>query len=75
MALPYGSKMMDQRRLKITKVPKPYRGSTRGHQPSLRLCGEWLRKAGFLEGDTVTIQVEDGRLTVIRETAPCTYTS
>jgi hypothetical protein len=34
---------------------------------SLRLSGDWLRKAGFAPGDRVAVEVTLGRLTIRRE--------
>ncbi|WP_345122606.1 SymE family type I addiction module toxin [Hymenobacter antarcticus] len=33
---------------------------------SLHLCGDWLRNAGFVPGDVVSVEVTLGRLTITR---------
>jgi hypothetical protein len=32
--------------------------------PHLRLTGEWMRRAGFYEGDSVSIIIDRGALTI-----------
>ena len=37
--------------------------------PQLRLSGEWLRQAGFAEGDRVNVLTENGKLIIVKEVA------
>ena len=37
------------------------------HFPKCTLVGAWLRTAGFEVGDRVTVEVEEGKLTVIKQ--------
>lgn len=34
--------------------------------PMIRLRGQWLKRAGFREGDALRIEVQDGRLVLTR---------
>lgn len=34
--------------------------------PCVRLCGLWLRRAGFSIGQRIRVEVSDGRLTIVR---------
>ena len=36
-------------------------------RPFLRLCGDWLARAGFNSGDRVRVEVSEGRLVITRE--------
>lgn len=38
--------------------------------PMIRLRGRWLLHAGFREGDTLRIEVEEGRLVLTRPANP-----
>lgn len=52
----------------VTKTRQYLRGAqTRTYKlrfPMLRLCGTWLHEAGFHPGRPITIEVQDGRLTI-----------
>lgn len=42
--------------------------STERQVPHLRLTGEWMERAGFRPGDSVTVELEEGRLTISLKT-------
>jgi len=48
----------------MRKVTVTYRFDNRGCVPMIRLCGKWLKTAGFEEGNLVHVDVADGRLTL-----------
>ena len=37
--------------------------------PAIRLCGQWLKTAGFDIGDPVLVKCEDGKLIITPDTA------
>ena len=37
--------------------------------PAIRLCGQWLKAAGFDIGDPVLVKCEDGKLIITPDTA------
>ncbi len=52
-----------QRQLKVQ--PKYRRNFRNGVTvPEIRLCGQWLKDAGFHSGKNVTVQVEGGKLVI-----------
>jgi hypothetical protein len=56
--------MQDYRKLKVAE--KHVRNKWNEKKvPELKLCGEWLRNAGFEPGDNCTIKVEKGRITIL----------
>lgn len=63
---------MKQRNLKVRKghrdytlKSKPYSGNP--ITPFLLLKGTWLEKAGFTVNTPVSVSVEDGRLSIVRD--------
>jgi hypothetical protein len=38
--------------------------------PMIRLRGQWLKRAGFCEGDALRIEVQDGYLVLTRPEGP-----
>lgn len=40
--------------------------ATESHFPKCTLTGAWLRAAGFEIGDRITVEVEEGKLTVVK---------
>jgi Toxin SymE, type I toxin-antitoxin system len=38
--------------------------------PMIRIRGQWLKRAGFCEGDGIRIEVQDGRLVLTRPQGP-----
>jgi hypothetical protein len=63
---------MNNRTLKVRKghwdyVPKRTSSSGNRVAPFILLKGLWLEKAGFSVDTPVTITVEDGRLSIVRD--------
>ena len=50
------------RHLKVYSVPKK-----KGYGPQIRLQGNWLQSAGMSVGDTFTVEVDQGKLTIKKD--------
>ncbi|MFT0139545.1 SymE family type I addiction module toxin [Alcanivoracaceae bacterium MT1] len=65
---------MKQRKLKVRKgrryyTPQSQRGKGYPKVPFLLLQGNWLEKAGFGIDTPVSVTVEEGRLSIVRDSS------
>lgn len=59
------SKRFPTRRLKVAAHYKSLHPTLK-ITASLRLTGDWLLEAGFRPGDVASVEVSNGRLTILR---------
>ena len=52
------------RRLTVSRIYQTRSSGPGVRAPMIRLTGKWLEEAGFAAGETVTVQVEQGRIVV-----------
>lgn len=50
------------KKIKTGSLYRQTRQNTEKSVPFIRLSGEWLKKIGFYEGNTVSIEFEHGKL-------------
>lgn len=58
--------MQNQKNQRQLKVYPKHRRNFRKDVivPEIRLCGQWLKQAGFNSGKTVSVQIENNKLVI-----------